>query len=269
MARRRLLTVLASTLAAGLVALPATALPGLDEPLPPPLDEVVEPVEDGADTLATTVEEVVGADAASDDDAGSGDDATGSGEDDGSLLPTDEGEPLEPLAPVTDPVEEALAPVLEPVDEVLAPAEPIVDDVVDTVTETVGLPTDDPADGADGGSLPTPPINNGSAPAGDATDTAVLDDTAPKAPELDTYWGSPGVSGGRAATPVDQQPQAAEPEVEEPVTAPAAEQPMAAGPVADAGPAGWEAALKIFAAFLVAATATMWQRAHAKAQVRR
>lgn len=266
MARRRLLTVLASTLAAGMVALPAIALPGLDEPLPP-VDEVVEPIEESADTLVTTVEDVVAPSTAADE----GD--TGSADDD-SLLPTGEGEPLEPLAPLTDPVEDALAPILDPVDDAIDPAEPVIDDAVDTVGDTLGLPADDADGGNDGGSLPPPPVSNGPAPADNATTTtAVLSDAAPTAPqELDRYWAGPGVSRGRTNAPtaaVKQQPEVAEPQVQEPITAPAAEQPTAAGPVADAGPAGWEAVLKIFAAFLVAATATMWQRAYAKAQIRR
>lgn len=266
MARRRLLTVLASTLAAGMVALPAIALPGLDAPLPP-VDEVVEPVEEGADTLVTTVEDVVSPSTAADEgDAGS--------TDDDSLLPTGEGEPLEPLAPLTDPVEDALAPILDPVEDAIDPAEPVIDDVVDTIGDTLGLPADDADNGSGGGSLPTPPVSNGPAPADNSTTTtAVLDAAAPTAPaELDRYWAGPGVSRGRTSAPtavVKQQPELAKPQVQEPITAPAAERPAAAGPVADAGPAGWEAVLKIFAAGLVAATATMWQRSYAKTQIRR
>jgi hypothetical protein len=266
MARRRLLTVLASTLAAGMVALPAIALPGLDEPLPP-VDEVVEPIEEGAETLVTTVEDVVSTSATADE----GD--AGSTEDD-SLLPTDEGEVLEPLAPVTDPVEDALAPVLDPADDALDPAEPVIDDVIDTVGGTVGLPPGDTDPGTGGGSLPAPPVSNGAATADNSTTTtAVLDDAAPTAPaELDSYWAGPGISRGRTNAPtamVKQQPEVAEPQVQEPITAPAAERPAAAGPIADAAPAGWEAVLKVFAAFLVAVTATMWQRSYAKAQIRR
>lgn len=264
MARRRLLTLLASTLAAGMMALPAMALPGLDEPLAP-VDEVVEPIEAGAEALVTTAGDVVSTGGTADGgDAGS--------TDDGSRLPTGEGELLEPLAPVTDPVEDALAPLLDPIEDALDPAEPVTD-VVDTIGETV-LPADDTNTGNGGGSLPTPPVSNGSAPAGNATTTtAVLPDAAPIAPqELDRYWDSPGLSRGRTNAPtgvLQQEPEVAAPQVQEPITAPAAERPAAAAPLGDAGPAGWEAVLKIFAAGLVAATATMWQRSYAKAQIRR
>jgi len=257
MERRRLLTLLASTLAAGLMAVPAAALPGLSEPLEP-LDEVVEPIEDTADTL-------VGATSTASTDAGEDDG------DDGLLL-TGEGELLEPLAPVTDPVEDALAPVTDPVQDLLEPAEPVVDTVGNLVDDTIGAPSA-PGGGTDQGALPTPPVT-GSAPAGGdtTTETAVLHDEV-KTPELDTYWAGPGVSRngsspGRTIT-TDAGPDVASPQTAEPLTAPAAEQPVAADPIGNTPTSRWEAVLKVFAAFLVAATATTWQRSYAKAPIRR
>lgn len=254
MSRRRLMTVLASTLAAGLVAMPATALPGLTDPI----DEETEVLVTTVETVTTEVTggtEVAGADEVEE-------------EDDGGLLPTGEGELLEPLAPVTDPVEDALAPVLDP-------AEPVVDvadDVVDTVTDTLGLP-DGGTDAAptDGPKLPGGTVGTGSAPAGSPHTTAVEDDVTPSVPALDTYWAGPGVSRKATAAPrtvTTQQPQVATQQIEQPLTAPAAEQPTAAGPISDQTSSGLEAVLKVFAAFLVAATATMWQRAYAKSQIR-
>jgi hypothetical protein len=258
MGRRRLLTLLASTLAAGMLAMPAAALEVLDS--------TTETVEESADTLVTTVENTTVEDSSTSDG-----DATASSDDDGPL-PTDEGELLEPLAPVTDPVEDALAPVLDPADEALDPAEPVVEQVGDTVEDTLGLTDGDtPTDTDDNAGLPRPPISSGPAPAGDSTTAAPDTDVSPvSAPDLNPYWAAPQASRSLArGGTTSQQPQVATPEVQAPVTAPAAEQPIVAGPIADAAPAGWEAILKVFAAFLVAATATMWQRAYAKAQIRR
>jgi hypothetical protein len=249
------------------MAMPAIALPGLSGPLEP-LDEVVEPIEEAVAPIEEAADTLVGTTSTASNDA---DEADG---DDG-LLPTGDGEPLEPLAPVTDPVEDALAPVTDPVEDLLDPAEPVVDvvdTIVDVVDDSAGAPS---APGSDtgGGTLPTPPAT-GSAPAGGntITETAVLDSDF-KTPELDTYWAGPGVSRngsstGRTVT-TDAAPDVASPEVAEPLTAPAAEQPVAADPIGGATSSGWEAALKVFAAFLVAVTATMWQRSYAKAQIRR
>lgn len=125
MARRRLITILATTLAAGMVSMPALA---------GPLDDVTGPLEDTVGDVTETVTEVT----------------TPVGDAVGTVTET-----LEPVTEAVEPVSEAATPVTEPVTEVVETVqdavEPVTDaaspvtDALDPVTEAVD-PVDEVVD---------------------------------------------------------------------------------------------------------------------------
>jgi hypothetical protein len=236
MARRRLLTLLASIVVSGALALPAVALPGLTSPL--------EPVEELAED---TIADIVATDATT---------AATVSTDDGPL-PTGEGEPLEPLAPVLDPVLDLLEPVIEP-------AEEVVDAVEDVIAPDDGADPA-PAPGKDEGTAPLAPSGSSSAAGADVTPAPATDaGPAASAPLASGFrLGGPQRFGGVNATPQDaaNSPTPNVAVVEPPSVlevAPPAEAITALDPIG--GDASTGGLLKAFAAVLIAGTAAAWHR---------
>lgn len=257
MARRRLLTLLAAIVVSAALAFPAVALPGLTSPL--------EPVED---VVATATDVATVTDIATTDETATTDATEVTASTDDGPLPTGEGEPLEPLAPVLDPIAEALEPVTDPVVELLepvtGPAEEVVDAVEDAVApEEAADPAPTPKE--DEGSAPLAPNGSSSTAGGDVTPAPATDPgpdaSAPRASGFrlggpQQFGGANGTDASTTAIPDVAVESPQPPAVLE--VAPPAEATTALDPIG--GDASTDGLLKAFAAVLIAGTAAAWHR---------